>query len=127
MRRGTLRRPPKPAPTSYVQHDKQGRTSTVREAAIYEYFINYTCLHIGHTPTLRDIKEALGISSISVVTYHLHNLLEIGKLAYLDGLLVIPGSKFIYEDAGEQGDRTISAPGCTTYAGDGGDTLQHSS
>jgi SOS-response transcriptional repressor LexA len=41
---------------------------------VYDFIVSYKKSHDGNSPTIREIGEACGISSTSVVSYWLHRL-----------------------------------------------------
>lgn len=49
-------------------------------ARILAYIHTYAAEHGGRTPTIREIGDAVGISSTSVVNYHLNKLAASGDL-----------------------------------------------
>lgn len=53
---------------------------TTRREAMLHYIITYKQEHDGQAPTIRDIMDALGISSTSVVSHHLARLEREGRI-----------------------------------------------
>lgn len=51
-----------------------------RQMKILDYFIAYKKTHDGNSPTIREIGQELGISSTSVVHYHLEAMVKKGML-----------------------------------------------
>lgn len=48
--------------------------------AIFKFIRSYKCSHDGNSPSLREIMEMCGISSTSVVHYHLDILEQEGRI-----------------------------------------------
>jgi hypothetical protein len=63
---------------------------------IYSYIVAYKQANDGNSPTLREIAEAAGISSTSVVMYNLRHLECLGRLELIGchrrGICVVGGS-----------------------------------
>lgn len=47
---------------------------------VYEFIVAHKRKHDGNSPTIREIQKGCGISSSSVVSYHLQRLEEKGKI-----------------------------------------------
>jgi len=56
-----------------------------KDRQILNFLIEYYNEH-GRSPTVREIQDALGISSTSVVKYHLKHLKDAGRIDYPRGL-----------------------------------------
>lgn len=64
---------------------------------IYQYILTFCDSHSGNSPTLRQIVDGTGISSTSVVAYHLDILEEHGLLERRDGHLCVTGATWQVE------------------------------
>jgi len=64
-------------------------------AKIYATIIDYCAEHGGNAPTIREIMQRTGISSTSVVAYHIHSLIGVGKLDIVDRKLCVVGATWI--------------------------------
>jgi len=60
-------------------------TATPPDEAFLSYIADFWQEH-NYSPSVRDIKAALKLSSVSVVAYRLHNLREDGKLFFDDNI-----------------------------------------
>jgi repressor LexA len=63
----------------------------------YEYIVEYKAKNNGNSPSIRDIKAAVGISSTSVVELHLKELEEQGLIRRGPGAsrsIVVIGGKW---------------------------------
>ena len=47
---------------------------------VYAYILDYCMMYQGRFPAIRHIQKQLGLSSSSVVAYHLNKLTHQGKL-----------------------------------------------
>ncbi|MCE7937082.1 MAG: hypothetical protein DYG90_00480 [Chloroflexi bacterium CFX6] len=56
-----------------------GLSLTERQARIYDFIRDHLTKH-GHAPTVREIGRGVGISSTSVVLYHLGKLVKAGRI-----------------------------------------------
>lgn len=68
-----------------------------RVDAVYDFVVAYKGRHGGLSPTYRAIKEALKISSPSVVSYYVKQLIEAGKLKKDGHKLSVPGEAWSLE------------------------------
>ena len=57
-------------------------TARLNKASIFHFIISYKTENDGLSPTYREICEECGISSTSVVRYHLLKLEQEGKIAF---------------------------------------------
>lgn len=73
-----------------------------RRQAIFDFIVAYKKRHDGNSPSIQDIGRACGISSKSLVAYHLAHLAEAGRLVLApDGEkrhIVIVGGRWTYEE-----------------------------
>lgn len=101
MQRGKNYRKGIPAPPTRSwsphsdHHDQMGRTANEREQEVLAYIVAFAKEHHGHMPTLRQICMVTGVSSTSVASYTIGNLVRKNHLEYVDGLLVIAGSRLL--------------------------------
>lgn len=74
---------------------KVGRpSSNVMPDRVFEFIREYKRLNDGLSPTHREIMEGLDISSTSVVSYYLDNLVKRGKIVLPDdrqGIKIVGG------------------------------------
>lgn len=72
---------------------------------VYAYICRYKRRHDGLSPTLREIGDACGISSTSVVNYQLHKLHRAGRIRFHgDGKMrgiIVPGGRWTGPDPKE--------------------------
>lgn len=83
---------------------------TPRQAEIYAYLREHLTEH-GHAPSVREIAAALGISSTSVVNYHLRQLAKAGRIVrtfglargidLVDAMTVFAGDELVVEVDGQ--------------------------
>lgn len=52
----------------------------VKSDAIYRYIVRYKAANDGLSPSVREMVRALGLSSTSVVIYHLDRLEKAGRI-----------------------------------------------
>ena len=73
-----------------------GRNPSKTTQAILSYIITYKCQHDGLSPTYRQIMRGVGISSTSVVAYHIRHLEVMGRLRLGPGGrgLMVPGGQW---------------------------------
>lgn len=114
MQRGKNYRKGIPAPPTRswsphsLHHDQMGRTASQREEEVLAYIVTFAKEHHGHMPTLRQICMATRVSSTSVASYTIANLVTKGYLAYVDTLLVIAGSRLLLPaDAKTEGEAQL--------------------
>lgn len=72
-----------------------------KASAIYSYIIRFKREHAGESPTTREIAAALGLSSTSVVQYHLEYLEAAGLIERPAGksrMISIPGAQWRFEE-----------------------------
>ena len=62
---------------------------------IYRAILDYCAEHGGHTPTIRELCTLCGISSTSVVNFHIQKLIDEGLLDWIDRKLVVAGGMWI--------------------------------
>ena len=62
---------------------------------VYRAILDYCADHSGCAPTVREIQEMTGISSTSVVTYHIRILVHLGRLEIRDRKLIVVGATWI--------------------------------
>jgi len=68
---------------------------------IYEYVCDYKRKHNGISPSVRDIRTAVGVASTSTVNYHLRVLEAQGRIRMPYGVvrgIEIPGSVWRMSD-----------------------------
>lgn len=65
---------------------------------ILNYIIEFKTTNNGTPPTVREIKDSLGLSSTSVVTYHLNKLID-NRRIWKDehGRIRVFGGKWTYD------------------------------
>lgn len=61
------------------------RKVSKKERALYLAIIEHKRAHDGNSPTLRDMQDACGISSTSVVAFYLRRLAAAGLIELQDG------------------------------------------
>lgn len=69
-----------------------------KSEAIYAYIVRHKLEHDGVSPTVREILVEVGISSTSVVCYHLGLLEEAGKIVRMEGEprgIVVVGGRWV--------------------------------
>ena len=79
----------------YAGRARRGLLSPT-DHAIYQYIVNYQEQYSGISPTFREIANGVGLSSISVVGYHLSKLETNGLIRRIDK---IARGIIVYEDA----------------------------
>jgi SOS-response transcriptional repressor LexA len=52
---------------------------------VLQYIIEYKAGHDGNSPSIREIKEAMGMSSSSVVVYYLNKLIRQERITRIAG------------------------------------------
>lgn len=68
---------------------------------IMEFLVSYKIAHDGNSPNCREIMEACGLSSTSVVNYHLDILEQSGSILRTRGMsrhIMIQGGRWTYEE-----------------------------
>lgn len=94
MRRGKYVKGARGVNIDYI--DRHGRTTAERQETLYKFIVEYTVAHFGHTPTLREMTIACRLSSTSTTQRLVNSLIVDNKLREKDGLLVVPGTTFIW-------------------------------
>jgi hypothetical protein len=56
-----------------------------RAQQVYEFIIEFKSTHDGNSPSVREISDACGISSVSVTCYYLGKLTDAGMIAIEKG------------------------------------------
>lgn len=59
---------------------------------VYAYICAFSRSHGGNAPTLRQICAGTGISSTSVVRFHLDKLVKAGRIHYVEQHLCVTGA-----------------------------------
>lgn len=49
------------------------------------YIISYKMSHNGNSPSIREMVDAMGVSSVSVIEYHLKKLVRDGRITRTRG------------------------------------------
>lgn len=75
-----------------------GDRENVYRDKIYAAIIDYATEHGGNSPTIREIQAVTAISSTSVVSYHVHALVRLGRLEIVDRKLIVCGSQWMPPD-----------------------------
>lgn len=88
---------PRRSRLAFQRQDSMGRWTNERDDLVYHYILTYTVKHMGHTPTLRQICDYLGSNSTSAMRSIIQRLILKGKLQRVDGVLVLPGSRFSWQ------------------------------
>jgi repressor LexA len=99
------------------------RKSSDIQQRIMNYIHNFMESNYGHSPTYREIQDALNLSSPSVVNYHLKKLEKDGRLRLSNGksrLITIvkmveteeASNKVVALNKGLRGARTVRVPFC---------------
>lgn len=71
---------------------------TMKSEAIFAFIVRHKLEHDGVAPTVREILGAVGISSTSVVCYHLALLEEAGRIRRMEGeprAIVVVGGQWV--------------------------------
>lgn len=71
-----------------------------RPERMFQFIVDYKRANCGLAPTVREIGESVGISSVSVVNYHLDRLQAQGRIIRLVRKrgIMIPGAKWVHEE-----------------------------
>lgn len=80
------------------------RQPSSRRERIYAAILDYAAEHGGNTPTIRELQALAGISSSSVVSYHLYGLACQGRLERRDNKWIVVGSIWIPPREGAEHD-----------------------
>jgi SOS-response transcriptional repressor LexA len=71
--------------------------------AIFQAIITHKQTNDGNSPTIRQLMDATGITSTSVVAYHLRKLETSGLISrnpFDSRAINVPGGKWVYEGQG---------------------------
>lgn len=83
---------------------KRNSRYVVETEQVFKYLVSFKTEHDGVAPTLREIQDALDLSSISTVCYHLNKLEAAGRIrrefALTRHIRVVGGSWRYEEEAG---------------------------
>jgi SOS-response transcriptional repressor LexA len=78
---------------------------TPTHSSIYEFIVKFKMTHDGIAPSVLEIGKACGISSTSMVRYHLNRLVLFGMIkvdyAGKSRMISIPGARWIPPSNGE--------------------------
>lgn len=80
---------------------RQNTTGVVVRARILQFLVSYKIANDGNSPNCREIMEACGLSSTSVVNYHLDILERSGSILRTRGMsrhILINGGRWTYEE-----------------------------
>lgn len=61
-------------------HKPQHTGLSVRAAKMLDFITQYKQAHDGNAPTLREIGDAAGVSSTSLISYYIDELARAGKI-----------------------------------------------
>jgi SOS-response transcriptional repressor LexA len=50
---------------------------------IYQFIVNYKLEHDGCSPSYRQMQKAVGLSTVSQIHYHVHQLAKAGRIRLL--------------------------------------------
>lgn len=73
---------------------------SLRSEQVLRAVIDFKHEHAGDSPTVREIMSMTGISSTSVVHYHLNHMARMGVITRDGGRIGIPGSVWTFEEGG---------------------------
>jgi repressor LexA len=82
------------------------RPLTQRQRAMLDCIIEFKARNDGNPPTFREIGDASGITSMGLVQYHLHQLIEKGYIRMSDDKkqrICVVGGRWSYEPMAESG------------------------